>query len=352
MPAGIMIPMIVGSGASLIGGHLASRTANRVAKAQAEAAASAAGLFDGATGGALDVLRRSYEASQAAYQPALALGTQALTSLADLARVGAGPPPPSFVAPNRPVPGPFVGPTAETFTADPGYAFRLREGQRALENSAAARGTLSHANTFRALMDLGQQMAAQEFQNVWAREAQKYGLNLGAQQQEFEQALSAHNANLASWGAGEDQRARTFGHLAALAGLGADAARATSAQAMNFGQLASNVLLDSAARRGEWLLDAANARAAGQVAGANAWQAALGQIGQNATTAALWQSLQSPRGTRPPPPSPGAPLSTLPGATSLFLPDHWRPRSTPSLFRGTSLFPSSLFRGASLFPST
>ena len=53
--------------------------------------------------------------------------------------------------------------------ADPGYAFRLAEGQKALERSGSARGmTLSGAQQ-KALMGYGQGMASQEYGNAYNR---------------------------------------------------------------------------------------------------------------------------------------------------------------------------------------
>ena len=52
---------------------------------------------------------------------------------------------------------------------DPGYGFRLAEGQKALERSAAARGGLLSGGTGKALTSFGQQMGSQEYQNAYNR---------------------------------------------------------------------------------------------------------------------------------------------------------------------------------------
>lgn len=57
----------------------------------------------------------------------------------------------------------------DQFQADPGYAFRLSEGQKALERSAAARGGLMGGATGKALLRYGQQMGSQEFANAFNR---------------------------------------------------------------------------------------------------------------------------------------------------------------------------------------
>lgn len=55
------------------------------------------------------------------------------------------------------------------FQADPGYAFRLSEGQKALERSAAARGNLLSGGTGKALTRYGQEMGSQEYMNAFNR---------------------------------------------------------------------------------------------------------------------------------------------------------------------------------------
>ena len=57
----------------------------------------------------------------------------------------------------------------EQFQADPGYGFRLKEGLRALENSAAARGGLLSGNTMRGITRYGQELGSQEYTNAFNR---------------------------------------------------------------------------------------------------------------------------------------------------------------------------------------
>ena len=59
--------------------------------------------------------------------------------------------------------------TMDKFQADPGYAFRLSEGQKALERSAAARGGLLSGGTGKALQRFGQEMGSQEYTNAFNR---------------------------------------------------------------------------------------------------------------------------------------------------------------------------------------
>lgn len=66
--------------------------------------------------------------------------------------------------------GSLATPFSQTnWQADPGYAFRLAEGQKALERSASARGmTLSGAQQ-KALLGYGQGMGAQEYNAAYGR---------------------------------------------------------------------------------------------------------------------------------------------------------------------------------------
>lgn len=59
--------------------------------------------------------------------------------------------------------------SAEDFQADPGYAFRLEEGFKALERSAAARGTVLSGGTLKELARYNQGFASNEFGNAYNR---------------------------------------------------------------------------------------------------------------------------------------------------------------------------------------
>jgi hypothetical protein len=61
------------------------------------------------------------------------------------------------------------GPASDFASDDPGYAFRLQEVQRSVDNSAAARGSTLSGAALKALQRYGQGMASQEFQNSYNR---------------------------------------------------------------------------------------------------------------------------------------------------------------------------------------
>jgi hypothetical protein len=55
------------------------------------------------------------------------------------------------------------------FEQDPGYAFRLSEGQKALDRSAAQRGGLISGSALKAAQRYGQEMGSQEYTNAFNR---------------------------------------------------------------------------------------------------------------------------------------------------------------------------------------
>lgn len=59
--------------------------------------------------------------------------------------------------------------TTADFQADPGYAFRMAEGQKAIERSAAARGGLNSGATLKALTTYSQGVASDEYNNAYNR---------------------------------------------------------------------------------------------------------------------------------------------------------------------------------------
>jgi hypothetical protein len=122
----------------------------------------------------------------------------------------------------------------DQFTADPGYGFRLSEGQKALERSAAARGGLISGGALKAATRYGQEMGSQEYTNAFNRY--------------------------------QAERQARLGPLQSLTGMGQTTANTIGAAGQN---MAGNV--------GEAYMGGANARASGYVGGANAITGGLGQ---------------------------------------------------------------------------
>jgi hypothetical protein len=57
----------------------------------------------------------------------------------------------------------------EQFQADPGYAFRMSEGMKGLERSAAARGGLLSGGMLKGIQRFGQNLASDEYTNAFNR---------------------------------------------------------------------------------------------------------------------------------------------------------------------------------------
>lgn len=121
----------------------------------------------------------------------------------------------------------------DQFQQDPGYAFRLSEGQKALDRQAAARGGLISGGALKAAQRYGQDMGSQEYMNA------------------FNRYQTERNAQL--------------NPLQSLAGVG----QTTTNQLGQFG--AAN-----AANVGNLMTGGAAAQAAGQVGAANAATGGLG----------------------------------------------------------------------------
>jgi hypothetical protein len=125
----------------------------------------------------------------------------------------------------------------EQFQQDPGYAFRLSEGMKALDRTAAARGGLLSGATLKGAQRYGQDLGSQEYMNA------------------FNRYQTERNAQL--------------NPLQSLAGVGQTATGALTNAYGAYG-----------AQTGQNLQDIGSARASGYLGGQNALSSALGQAGQ------------------------------------------------------------------------
>lgn len=71
----------------------------------------------------------------------------------------------------------FVAPTGESMLNEPGFQFRMDQGRKALESSAAGRGVLRSGGTLKDILGYGQNFASQEYGNVFNRATQEYDRN-------------------------------------------------------------------------------------------------------------------------------------------------------------------------------
>lgn len=93
---------------------------------------------------------------------------------------------PMFKAPQFHYDQKFYAPDFEEMKNDPGYRFRVSEGQRALEQSAAGRGSLNSGGTLKDLDAFTQNFASQEYGNVFNRDLQSYMTNYGVARDIFD----------------------------------------------------------------------------------------------------------------------------------------------------------------------
>lgn len=86
------------------------------------------------------------------------------------------PPPPSFQAPDALAPwtGTFSAPTIDQASQEPGFQFQLGEGLKALERSAAAKGTLLTGGTQKGLVGYANDAANTNYQDVYNRAYNEY----------------------------------------------------------------------------------------------------------------------------------------------------------------------------------
>lgn len=191
-----MLPVAI-IGSSLFGAN----AANKAADTQAAAADRAA-----------ELQYKMYQENVARQQPFLEAGVGALNKLTAAADYK-----------------PFG---MDQYKADPGYAFRLGEGQKALDRQAAARGGLISGGALKAATRYGQDMGSQEYMNAFNRY--------------------------------QTERAATLNPLQSLAGVGQTTASNLGSAGQSYGTGA-----------GEAYMGGANARASGYVGGANALTSGL-----------------------------------------------------------------------------
>jgi hypothetical protein len=131
------------------------------------------------------------------------------------------------------------------FQADPGYAFRMSEGMKGLERSAAARGGLLSGSTLKGIQRFGQDLGSQEYQNAFNRY--------------------------------QAERQARLNPLQSLAGVGQTSAQQVGAAGQNMTSGIGSALGAYGQGASEAMGAAGQARASGYVGQANALTGALGQ---------------------------------------------------------------------------
>ena len=129
---------VIGAGSSIFGASSASKAAEDAAKAQKKA-----------TQQAIAANKKALERQLALEAPFRQVGLNALTQFPEASAYT-----------------PFG---MAQFEADPGYQFRMSEGVKALDRSAAARGLLQSGPQIKGVTRFGQDLASQEYQNAFGR---------------------------------------------------------------------------------------------------------------------------------------------------------------------------------------
>lgn len=106
-------------------------------------------------------------------------------------------PPPAFPTFAPFTPTTFTAPTIEDALNNPGYKFRVQQGEDALQNWAAARGTLNDSGTAKALIDYGQSAGQQGYGDVYARDFGSWQANEAALERAY--GLNRQTQSIDPW---------------------------------------------------------------------------------------------------------------------------------------------------------
>jgi hypothetical protein len=170
---------------------------------------------------------------------------------------------------------------AADFQADPGYAFRLSEGMKALDRTAASRGGLLSGATLKGAQRYGSDLASQEYGNAYNR----FQANRATQSQEYQNAFNRYQAERAAQEQGygnafnrfQAERTNTLAPLQSLAGVGQSATQQAQQASQNYATGATGALANYGNAQASNLIGQGNARASGYVGGANALSSGVGQ---------------------------------------------------------------------------
>lgn len=192
------------------------------------------------------------------------------------------PPPFSETFDYKPWTETFQAPDALSQQNDPGFQERLKQGQQALERSAAARGTLLTGGTLKGLQQFGQDFASNEYGNVYNRAAgayqQKYNDYLGNYQRalgeygmRYGQSNDQFNKALQTYQQARADQGQNFGQLYNLSSLDSSNYNAQAQRNLSYDSLYANSLQNGTNQSNDYLTGGSNATAAGQVGSTNAW---------------------------------------------------------------------------------
>jgi hypothetical protein len=243
-------------GAGALGAGAGVYGSSRAAKTQANAARDAANAQVEAADRAANAQREMFERQvelQAPFRQAGLTAQNRLMTLLGLEGGEAGAP--DFGRYSR-----DFG-TAD-FEADPGYGFRMSEGMKAIERSAAARGGLLSGSTLKGVQRFGQDLASSEYGNAYNR------------------FYAMRNAQL--------------NPLQSLTGQGQTSANTLTNAAGDFGKGLASTYMSMGNVEAAGATGAGQARASGYVGGANALTGALQSGMGNYLTASYLARMPGP----------------------------------------------------------
>jgi hypothetical protein len=198
------------AGAVVVGSLIGSEASEDAAETQAQSAEKASNLQ-----------YRQFKESIALQEPWRKAGEEALNKLIPLASEYT----------------PFG---MRQFQQDPGYAFRMSEGMKALDRTAAARGGLLSGATLKGAQRFGQELGSQEYQNAFNRY--------------------------------QAERTARLNPLQSLAGIGQTTAQQIAQSGMNMAQNVGNIQQAGAAARASGYVGQANALTGALNTGLNYYQ--------------------------------------------------------------------------------
>jgi hypothetical protein len=202
--AAIGASALVGAGTSLIGGSQQAKASKDAAKAQAKA-----------TKATIAQQERALERQIGLQEPFRQTGVSAL--------------------PEYETASAYTPFSMNAFNADPGYQFRMSEGLKALERSAASRGILQSGGTLKDITRFGQDAASQEYQNAF----QRYLTERQARLQPLEYRIGLGQAAASGQAANVGSTATNVGGL--TTSLGDIRAAGTMGQANAYNSMLSNI---------------------------------------------------------------------------------------------------------------
>ena len=251
---------VIGGVASAGSAAYSSKQAKKASNAQIEAGNAASALEQESADKQLALQKQIWEKQQADQLPYLQQGQSAIGKLGSL--MGGTDPFESYLQKTGLQGGLDAylkqkGVSNYDFLNSPQYQFLQKQGQQALDRSAAARGMGYSGAQMKAAQQFGQGLASQQYDNEYNRAAKEYF-------NKYDQAAN--------------QFGNYYNRLAALAQGGQQAVQSTGNQGAQYAQNAGNTLASLSNARTNILGQQANARASGYAAQANAFNQGLGNM--------------------------------------------------------------------------